>query len=50
MRERERERERCKWRKGRESESESERTPSRFHAVSTEPGAGLHLTNHEIMI
>ena len=30
-------------------EMERERTPSRVYAVSTEPSAGLELTNHEIM-
>ena len=39
-RERERERER---------ETETERIPSRLHAVSMEPDAGLQLTNREIV-
>ena len=38
----------------RERERESrggarERIPSRLHAISAEPDAGLNLTNHEIM-
>ena len=33
----------CKWRRGRERRRE--RIPSRLHAVSTEPNAGLDLTN-----
>ena len=35
--------------RGRERERERERMPSRLHAVSTEPSAGLELTNCEIM-
>ena len=31
-----------------EGQRERERNPSRLHAVSVEPDAGLHLTNHEI--
>ena len=31
-------------------EGEGERIPSRLHAVSTEPDAGLEPTNREIMI
>ena len=30
-------------------ERERERIPSRLHTVSTEPNAGLELTNREIM-
>ena len=51
MRERERERERERARKlgrGREGDAESE-AGSRLWAVSTEPDAGLELTNREIM-
>ena len=39
----------CEQWRGRERERGRERTPSRFHAVSTEPNVGLHLRNHEIM-
>ena len=41
----------CKWGRGREREREREREriPSRLRAVSSEPEAGLKLTNHEIM-
>ena len=35
--------------RGRERERERERIPSRLHAVSTEPNAGLELTDREIM-
>ena len=48
MRERERERERAHASRG-GAEREGERIPSRFHAVSAEPNAGLDLTNHEIV-
>ena len=34
---------------GRERETEGQRTPSRLHAVSTEPDRGLELMNHEII-
>ena len=34
---------------GRDTERGRERIPSRLHAVSTEPDAGLELTNREIM-
>ena len=34
---------------GAERQGERERVPSRLHAVSTKPDAGLKLTNHEIM-
>ena len=44
--ERERERE-CKQERGRERGRE--RIPSGLYTVSTEPDAGLKLTNHEIM-
>ena len=39
------------WERGREREREGEREriPSRLHAVSAEPHAGLNLRNHEIM-
>ena len=33
----------------REREAERERIPSRLHTVSTEPDAGLELTNRESM-
>ena len=33
----------------RERERERERNPSKVHSVSTEPDAGLKLTNCEIM-
>ena len=33
----------------RDRQREIERIPSRLHAVSTEPDAGLELVNHEIM-
>ena len=33
----------------RERERERERIPSRLYTVSTEPGGGLKLRNHEIM-
>ena len=46
--ERERERERASTNSGR-AEREGERTPSRLCTVSTEPDAGLELTNHEII-
>ena len=36
-------------RTGAEREGERERIPSRLHTDSTEPEAGLELTNHEIM-
>ena len=51
MRERERERERERTQEqAHESEwGRAERIPSRLHAVSTEPEAGLKLTNHEFM-
>ena len=32
-----------------EREGERERIPGKLHAVSTEPNAGLELTNHEIV-
>ena len=32
-----------------ERERERERIPSRLHPVSTEPDAGLELTNHELV-
>ena len=35
---------------GRGREKGREWIPSRLYTVSTEPGAGLKLTNHEIMI
>ena len=34
---------------GRGRDRGRERIPSRLHAVSAEPDAGLELTNHEIM-
>ena len=34
---------------GRGRETGRERIPSRLHAVSTEPEAGLELMNHEIV-
>lgn len=34
---------------GGETEREGERVPSRVHAVSAEPDAGLHLMDCEIM-
>ena len=33
----------------RETERQRERLPSRLHAISTEPNAGLELTNREIV-
>ena len=42
------ERERMGGGRGRERERERERIPSRLHAVSTEPNAGLKLTDREI--
>ena len=44
MREREREHE-----QGRGRDTGRERIPSRLYVVSTEPSAGLELTNSEIM-
>ena len=32
-----------------ERERETERTPSRLHAISTEPEMGLDIRKHEIM-
>ena len=38
------------WERGREIGRQGrQRTPSRFHAVSAEPDAGLDLRNYEIM-
>ena len=44
----ERERERVRMHQG-GAERETERVPSRFHAFSAEPDAGLDLMNREIM-
>ena len=39
----------CMSRERAEKDRERERIPSRLHAVSTEPDAGLEPTNHKIM-
>ena len=52
LREREREREReseREWGKDREREGERESQAGSIHTVSTDPDAGLELTNREIM-
>ena len=51
LRERERETEtECEWGQGREREGDTKsEAGSRLRAASTEPDAGLELTNHEIV-